>query len=133
MFKFVFFFFITFHNSQGDFGVSKIINKNNADTFNLVDTPLHIAPEIIREEKLYSWETDMWALGVLLYYMMYLKYPFTANNLAFLALNIVSKEVEYPIEKVYSQELKNILKYLLSKVCYIHKLINFLFKLIIFL
>ena len=50
----------------GDFGISRVLNatKDFARTF--VGTPYYLSPEII-EEKPYSYESDIWSLGVVLY------------------------------------------------------------------
>ena len=52
----------------GDFGISRVLNatKDFARTF--VGTPYYLSPEII-EEKPYSYESDIWSLGVVLYFL----------------------------------------------------------------
>lgn len=52
-------------------------------------TPYYLAPEIWRT-KSYSKESDIWALGVILYELLHFKKPFPANDKAEL------------IEKVYT-------------------------------
>lgn len=41
-----------------------------------VGTPFYLSPEII-EGKPYRYETDVWSLGIVLYEMTALKYPFS--------------------------------------------------------
>ena len=48
----------------------------------------YLSPEII-ENSPYTFKTDVWSLGVLLYEMCALKPPFEANSLHMLALKIV--------------------------------------------
>jgi hypothetical protein len=58
----------------------------------------------------------MWSVGVILYLMMYLSYPFTDNNSMILAVSILKGEVKKPpieMENKYSSELKEILSFLL--------------------
>ena len=68
--------------------------SNNEDTTltddNPVGTPYYLAPEIWREKK-YSKESDIWALGVILYELLHFKKPFPA------------KDKEELIKKVYNQ------------------------------
>ena len=46
---------------------------------NPVGTPYYLAPEIWREKK-YSKESDIWALGVILYELLHYRKPFPAND-----------------------------------------------------
>lgn len=59
----------------------------------MVGTPYFLSPEII-ENKPYSFKSDIWSLGVLLYEMCTHKPPFTAESLHFLALRIVRGKFE---------------------------------------
>ena len=72
----------------GDFGVAKILQHTASKARTVVGSPYYLSPEII-ENKPYSFKTDIWSLGTLLFEMCALHPPFTANNLQFLALKIV--------------------------------------------
>lgn len=62
-----------------DFKLSKKLNEtNNFRTSTIVGTPHYISPEAILK-KSYSFESDFWQLGVLLYELIYQELPF-ANN-----------------------------------------------------
>ena len=80
--------FLTKDNSArvGDFGASrrldtdgKIIDDPNPDTVVKVGTPFYLAPELWRGEAC-SKKSDIWALGVILYEIITMKYPYTANG-----------------------------------------------------
>lgn len=54
----------------------------------MVGTPYYLSPEII-ESRPYSFKSDIWSLGAILYEMCAQKPPFTADSMHFLALRIV--------------------------------------------
>ena len=72
----------------------------------------YLAPEIVDGEN-YSFEADIWALGVTFYELMNLKKPFRANYPA-IYLEIKTKEVE-EINSIYSKEFKDLIYQMLNK------------------
>ena len=58
----------------GDFGVSRVLSATAELAKTFVGTPYYLAPEIWKERK-YSKESDIWALGVILYEMICFKKP----------------------------------------------------------
>lgn len=96
----------------GDFGIAKILSHTKEKAKTVVGTPYYLSPEII-EGREYTFKTDLWSLGVILYEMCALTPPFKANNLSFLALKIVKGNYT-PIPSCYSAELSNIIAKLLS-------------------
>jgi NIMA (never in mitosis gene a)-related kinase len=50
----------------GDLGVAKVMEHTMAKAKTVVGTPYYLSPEII-ENRPYSFKTDIWSLGVLLY------------------------------------------------------------------
>jgi serine/threonine protein kinase len=114
-------------------------------------TPYYIAPEIVREEPFayimfclylfiqffisHSTKSDMWSVRVLLFLLMYLKYPFNGINIFSLGSAIENGRKENPtpeMESRYSYELKFILSSLLETVLFIFLLIFFLMFFIFF-
>ena len=73
----------------GDFGIAKTLQSTLSNCYTQVGTPYYLSPEICQNQP-YNHKSDIWALGVLLFYMMTLEYPFQANNLAALVYNIVN-------------------------------------------
>ena len=71
----------------GDFGVS---TQTSSCASTVVGTPFYLSPEIINGAQ-YDSKTDVWSLGVLLYELCSLDYPFKVpnNSLAALALKIL--------------------------------------------
>ena len=96
----------------GDFGISKCLNftLDKAKTF--IGTPFYLSPEIVQNIP-YSFKSDIWSLGVLLYEMCALKMPFDAKNLIVLSLKI-SRGHYNPLPIHFSNDLKNLCYLLLS-------------------
>lgn len=94
-----------------DFEFSKNITKQNNSL--LSGTPHYLSPEILRNEPV-DIKTDLYALGVLLYRMMYGSFPFEGHAQNEIFQCILNKDVVFPASK-YSGRLKEVVKKLLSK------------------
>ena len=112
----------------GDFGLSKIISPLHR-TKTLAGTPLYSAPELLKEIeeikkakkkkdielKEYSYEVDIWSLGVTFCYIMSLEKPFDSiddiiNNIK--SEKIFNKEKNCYIDKItekYSKEFLDLI------------------------
>ena len=90
----------------GDFGISKILEGTleNADT--IVGTPYYMSPEVC-ENTPYSYKSDVWALGCVLYELCTQKHAFAANNLLGQVYKIVQEKQE-AIPSVYSTDLRDL-------------------------
>ena len=53
-----------------DFGLAKIFSENDELNYSFCGSPQYMAPEIISSMK-YDKQSDIWSLGVLLYYLFY--------------------------------------------------------------
>ena len=95
----------------GDFGISKNL-KNLELASSFVGSAYYTAPEMIYEEK-YSYEIDIWALGVTFYELLNLKKPFRAEYPA-IYLEIKNKEVD-EINNIYSKPFRNLIYQMLKK------------------
>ena len=95
----------------GDFGISKNL-KNLELASSFVGSAYYTAPEMIYEEK-YSYEIDIWALGVTFYELMNLRKPFRAEYPA-IYLEIKNKEVD-EINNIYSKPFRNLIYQMLKK------------------
>ncbi len=85
----------------GDFGIARVLNKTLDKARTVVGTPYYLSPEII-ESKPYSFKSDIWSMGVVLYEICALTHPFTAQSLQFLALKIVKGSYS-PLQSNYSK------------------------------
>ena len=96
----------------GDFGIARVLSSTRENARTMVGTPYYLSPEIING-KAYSFKSDIWSLGVVLYELCALKPPFDASSLPFLAMKIVKGQYN-PIPSVYSKDLKNLVASLLQ-------------------
>lgn len=90
----------------GDFGIAKVLNCTLEKAMTMIGTPYYLSPEIVRG-KPYSYKSDIWSLGVLLFEMMALKMPFDANSLPILSLKIMKGNYPPP-PFFYSKELRSL-------------------------
>ena len=64
----------------------------NLEESDKVGTPYYMAPEIWKYQK-YGKESDIWALGVILYEICCLQYPFHANELDELEKKVINDKI----------------------------------------
>lgn len=96
----------------GDFGIAKCLSYTLEKAKTVVGTPYYLSPEIV-ENKPYSFKSDIWSLGVLLYEMVCLKMPFDASSLPMLYVKII-RGAYNPIPNFFSKELRSLIGYLLT-------------------
>ena len=75
-------------------------------------TPYYLAPEVWKEKK-YSKESDIWALGIILYELLHFKKPFPATEkeeLIYKVCNLpcdkIRNNVSRPLQQLISMMLK---------------------------
>jgi serine/threonine protein kinase len=97
----------------GDFGFShqydETVSEAVGNTF--LGTPFYLAPELWRNER-YSKKADVWALGIILYELLALKRPYTANSMKELMQKVLTKEIP-PIPSHYSPAMAELIKAIL--------------------
>lgn len=81
----------------GDFGVAKVLEKTLSVATTLVGSPIILSPEVISGTP-YTYMSDAWSLGCVLYEMTAMQKPFTANNFAHLVTKVCSAQFE-PLPK----------------------------------
>jgi len=96
----------------GDFGIARVLSSTKENVRTMVGTPYYLSPEII-DNKPYSFKSDIWSLGVVLYELCALKPPFDAESLPKLAMKIIRGQYN-PVPSHYSKELKNLIAATLS-------------------
>ena len=79
----------------------------------VVGTPYYMSPEVCQNQP-YTFRSDVWALGCVLYELCTLKHAFSADNLLGLVYKIVQDKYD-PIPSQYSPELQSLINSLLNK------------------
>ncbi|KAL4505404.1 hypothetical protein ABPG72_002466 [Tetrahymena utriculariae] len=98
----------------GDFGVSKELEYTKQLLSSRIGTPYYIAPEVSGGIK-YSYEADIWSLGVVLYELCCLQPPFQSWDQASLYFKTAKKPYPPITHKEYSNRLKTLVSKLLIK------------------
>jgi NIMA (never in mitosis gene a)-related kinase len=81
----------------GNFGVSKALSPTIKSAKTMVTTPEYLAPEVKKNTN-YTYEADIWALGVTFYQLIILDYPFEGSSLLEIQANIAEGKKK-PIPK----------------------------------
>jgi len=90
----------------GDFGISKVLESTVAFAKTTIGTPYYLSPEICMERP-YSFSSDIWALGCVLYEMAALRVPFDAQSLQALVQKITRGPTP-SLPSNYSGELRQL-------------------------
>ena len=101
-----------------DFGLSKKLTdlvKKDEDGENKPKsgTPYYMAPELFSDDGVYSFYSDMWALGVVLFTMLYGQFPFYDSVPQELFSKIKSAEYTIPDDGRVSEDTKSVIRKLL--------------------
>ena len=94
----------------GDLNVAKVVKNELLRT--QTGTPYFASPEIW-EDKPYSFKSDIWSIGCILYQMAALEMPFRGKNIKEVYYNLKNINIP-PIPEIYSKELMIMIKKLLK-------------------
>ena len=95
----------------GDLNVSKVM-KDNFLINSQIGTPAYSSPEVWNAQP-YSYKSDLWSVGCIIYEMCSLRQPFKGKNMEELCNHICKGKLE-KISSRYSEELWNMIKMLLE-------------------
>lgn len=96
----------------GDFGLARMLRRNESFAETFVGTPYYMSPEIVRGSK-YDRKSDVWAVGCLIYEMCSLRPPFNGKEFTQLSANISIGKFSC-IPEIYSKDLQEIIAFMLE-------------------
>ena len=98
---------------MGDFGIAKVLDHTTQFSKTAIGTPYYLSPEICTG-KAYSFKSDIWSLGCVLYELCTLQHAFDSNCMNGLIMKILRAK-HSPIPHYYSPNLRNLVDALLQK------------------
>ncbi len=63
-----------------DFGLSKLFEGSKMNSMSSKGTSLTMAPEVLKGEYNIGYKSDIWSLGIIIYYMLFKEYPYNGKN-----------------------------------------------------
>ena len=93
----------------GDFGLATKLDFEGEKKRTVCGTPNYIAPEILDGKFGYSFEVDIWSLGVIIYTLIIGKPPFETDNVKETYKKIKLNKYSFPINAVISDYAKNLI------------------------
>ena len=97
----------------GDFGIAKVLSAKLQKAKTYIGTIYYESPEMV-QNKPYSFSTDVWSMGVMLYEMCMQKRPFDGESVIMVYIRIVGGAYD-PISSSYSSELRKLINKCLTK------------------
>ena len=96
-----------------DFGLARKVEAASVDPTQQSGTPSYMAPELFQKQGAYSYASDLWSLGCILFEMATGKPPFSSNSLK----DLISQIIDGPTPKIdnFSLEFNNLIAGLLEK------------------
>ena len=95
----------------GDFGLAKKLRQNETIK-GVAGTLSYMAPEILQDKE-YSYEVDIWAIGVIMYFLLIGELPFKDPNKEKIAEKIQRVNYSFPKNAIISNAAKDLIKQIL--------------------
>lgn len=96
----------------GDFGVGRQMSQKTQFLNSFYGTPLYLSPELV-EGHPYSYATDIWSLGVVLYEILTLRPPFDGNSLSQVTQSVLKGRFA-PIPRCRDQDFARAIQWMLQ-------------------
>ncbi|KAJ3412369.1 Serine/threonine-protein kinase Nek5 [Chytridiales sp. JEL 0842] len=97
----------------GDLGIARRLGRDEL-AWTAIGTPNYFSPELCKG-KSYTWSSDIWAAGCVLYEMAAKTYPFEANSLQDLMIQIKTKQPTSKSVEGYSHNFHQMVSMMLDK------------------
>jgi polo-like kinase 1 len=95
----------------GDFGLATTIQYEGERKHTICGTPNYIAPEILESKTNgHSYEVDYWAIGVIVYTLLYGRPPFETEDVKETYKRIQNLDYAFPSHIYVSEEAKDLIK-----------------------
>ena len=104
--------FFIFQIRLGDFGIARVLDNTKDFANTCIGTPYYMSPELFKAQA-YSYKSDVWALGCVLYEMCNLRHAFDAQSIHGLSVKILRGSYP-PINTMYSKQLRDLIARMLS-------------------
>ena len=94
-----------------DFGLSKLLDESKMNNMSINGTPITMAPEVLKgQNDLICSKSDIWSLGIIIYYMLFKEYPYNGQNEYQIIQNIESNK---KLKQINNKELDDLIKKML--------------------
>ena len=97
-----------------DFGIAKKLSYIDEKIKDIAGTLPYIAPEVF-EKTGYSFEVDIWAVGVIIYFLIIGKTTFKGSNYAEIKEKIKKVDYSFPKDAIISNAAKDLIRQILIK------------------
>ena len=87
----------------GDFGIAHVVDAE-AHEATVSGTPQYMAPELLQSGNVHSFQSDVWALGCVLYEMLCFRHPFDAKDVSSLVVKVIRGNFP-PLPQRYSRDV----------------------------
>ena len=96
-----------------DYGISKKLDSLTRKNNTIIGTFSYMAPEILNEEA-YGNECDLWSLGVIIYRLIFMEFPYNAETISGIR-NKINNMGQSLLNKASDDNLNNLIRKLLVK------------------
>ena len=96
----------------GEFDLAVKLNYEGEKRKSIIGTPLYMAPELLKEKE-YSYEIDIWSLGIIIYKILIGKTPFETNHFSELLIKVNHMDYTFPKNINISNEAKDLISKIL--------------------
>ena len=99
----------------GDFGLATKVEYKGERKRSQCGTPNFMAPEILDFQRSYSYEVDVWSIGVIIYSLLFGRQPFEASDISLTYQKIKTLDYTFPENISISNQAKNLINNIFIK------------------